>query len=78
MMLAAAGCRLLQLAQKTETPKGFALTSRSCVKSGEVNCLASVVSLMSDVTTVGKSSMLIYKLFFLVGSLEISIRSLGS
>ena len=81
-MLAVVGCRLLLLAEE-QTPKGFALTSRSCVNSGEVNCPASMVSLMSDATTVGPSSMSVVKLFFLEGrligvySLEISIRSLG-
>ena len=82
-MQAAAGCRLLLLAEKTETPKGCVLTSRSCVNSGEV-CPASMVSVVSDATTVGTSSMSVVKLFFLerklfgVYSMEISIRSLGS
>ena len=41
MMLVAAACWLLLLAEKTETPKGLALTSRSCVNSGENNGPAS-------------------------------------
>ena len=80
------GCCWLPLSAgwKTDTPNGFALTSRSCVNSGEVNCPASMVSVMSDATTVGTSSMSVVKLFFLEGkvigvhSLEISIRSFGS
>ena len=41
-MLAAAGCRMLLLAEKQRHRVGFALTSRSCVNSGEVNCPASM------------------------------------
>ena len=81
MMLAAACCRLLK---KQRHRRGFALTTRSRVNSGEVNCPASMVSVMSDATTVGTSSMSVVKLFFLEGkligacSLEISIKSLGT
>ena len=71
MMLAAFGYRLLLLAQKQRHRRDLR----------EVNCPASMVSVMSDATTVGKSSV---KLFFLEGkligvyALEISIKSLGS
>ena len=59
-------------------------TSGSSVNSGEVNCLCSMVSVMSDATMVGTSLMSVVKLFFLatrfigVYSLKISTRSLGS
>ena len=59
-------------------------TSRSSVNSGEVNCLGSMVYVMSDATMVGTSLLSVVKLFFLetkfigVYSLEISTRSLGS
>ena len=44
-------------------------SSRSCVDNGEVNSPASMVSVMTDATTLGTSSMSVVKLFFLVGKL---------
>ena len=83
-----AGCCWLPLAaacRKSETPKRLALTSRSWVNSGEVNCSTSKVSAISDAATVvARSLTSVLKLFFLeemsigVCSLLTSMRLLGS
>ena len=83
MMLAAVGCRLLLLAERQKTPKGFALTSRSRVKSGSTQLSRfngfcdvrrndgwNVINVGAETVVEGN--------FIGERSLEISIRSLGS
>ena len=66
MMLAAAGCRLLLLADGQRNLRGSQLPlSLSCVDSGEVSCLSSWISVTSEAAAVGALLRSVVKLFLL-------------